>query len=330
MTFSFPNTLGHDSAKERLLKSYQNDRIPSAYLLLGDSGIGKSTLIKEFAQFVNCNAESICQTCENCKLFGMGAHPDFIVIKPDGKFIRIGQIHELAERLSLRPAYAKKRIVLVNDAHRMNLESANSFLKILEEPPLDTLIVLMAPEENLLLETILSRCQKITFSPLDSGSLEKIISEKFDVNRQEMDFILNYSGGRIRKSFIENVNVLYAMRRQVYNMITSVEIETMVSHCHQLDQWIKKDLHEYFLEFCLNWLKDFIYLEDGQADLVTNKDLLADVGNHVSPLKGDRLLAAFDITVETELSIRSNANKILALESLIIQFKQLQSGILII
>ncbi len=162
---------GHDSIKQRLLSAFHQDRIPSAYLFLGQEGIGKALLVREYAQLINCETRNNCGHCTNCRMFAGGSHPDFEIIKPSGQNIRIKQILELIEKLSLKPSYASKRVIFVKQTHRLNQESANSFLKILEEPPLDTLIVLSTTDENLLLETIVSRCQSVHFPPLTKSEL---------------------------------------------------------------------------------------------------------------------------------------------------------------
>lgn len=327
---SFPGIYGHESVKQRLIKAMETDRIPSAYLFSGESGIGKSSMVRQFAQMLNCETHDICHRCTNCLMFDEKAHPDFKIIEPSGQFIRISQIQELNEFLSLKPAYAAKRVVLVKESERMNVESANSFLKILEEPPLDTLIVLLASDEQLLMETILSRCQRIPFSPLERETLKQIIKENFNVEGKELDFVLNYSGGRIRKRFIDQVTALNTMRRQVLSMLTSLRLEQMVQHSALLEQWVKKEMHEYALEFCAAWLKDFIHLKREKPEQMTNRDLINEIDPNQAPGTPEQLTDAFDLTIETEKAIRANAGKVLAMDGLLIQLKQVFQGVPVI
>ena len=327
---NFSGIYGHDKVKEYLSKAFELDRVPSAYLFLGENGIGKSSLIREFAQLLNCDTHNLCQVCDNCRLFDSGKHPDFHLVKRNGQFIRIAQIQELISQLNLKPAYAKKRVVLIQEADRLNQESANSFLKILEEPPLDTLMVLTTSEENMLLETILSRCQKVSFSPLTHTVLKQILSERFDVNGNEVDFVINYSRGRIRKDFIDNVAVLNTMRRQVLNMLCSLTLENMVAHTTQVEQWVKKDLHLFFLEFVATWLKDFLYLKLEKQEQISNRDLVDEIDISVIRANQEQLNQAFELVVETELAVKANAGKVLALESLVIQLKQVFEGAMVL
>ena len=327
---AFETIYGHDTVKRRLLTTFENDRIPSAYLFLGADGIGKESLAREFAQLINCDTSSICHTCDNCRMFDNGAFHDYHLIKPSGQNIRISQIHQLIERLSLKPAYAKKRVVYVKHAERLNQESANSFLKILEEPPLDTLIVLSTTDEGQLLETILSRCQKIHFSPLSRDQLERIVTENYDLNEEELEFVLNYAHGRIRKGFINKVSELNVIRNQTLTMLLNLRTEKMCSFCDQVEKWGKKEGSLYFLEFCSAWVRDFICLLRGEGEKLINRDKLEELRRLEIRQTEERLHWWFDLIIETEMAIQSNAARQLALEGLLIQLRQVSHGTIVV
>lgn len=326
----FRKTIGHDFAKEIMINAFSNNRLPSAYLLVGEAGIGKRTLVEEYSQLLNCDTHVSCGTCPNCRLFQSDNHPDFLRIEPSGKFIKISQIHDLIDELSLRPVYAKKRTVLIRGAHRMNHESANSFLKILEEPPLNTILFLTTHDENLLLETIVSRCQSVRTPALEPNQIREILKQQYPLEGTELEFVLSFSRGRIREDYISNAAVLMAMNRQVLNLMQTLHTEHMVSHSALLDSWAKKDYHGYFLEFCIHWLKDFLYLKTNQPGLITNTGLINEIDRRSLPFSVEQLQWAFDLAIETELAIQSNAAKSLAMESLVIQLKQIREGAVVV
>ncbi|MBU3917579.1 DNA polymerase III subunit delta' [bacterium] len=321
---------GHDSIKQHLLLAFQQNRVSSAYLFLGQEGIGKSLLVREFAQLINCETNNNCGQCTNCRMFAGGSHPDFEIIKPSGQNIRIKQIQDLIEKLSLKPSYATKRVILLKQTHLFNQESANSFLKILEEPPLDTLIILSATDENLLIETIVSRCQKIHFPLLTKTELRTILGEKFRLGHQDTEFVLNYAQGRIRKDFITDCTVLHNIRAQVFNMLLNLRNEQMVQYMEMIAQWVTKDHHLYFLEFCATWLRDFVFMKNQQIERVANQDMLNELKAVEITQTEEQLQWSFDLTIETELAIKANAAKQLALEALLIQIKQVFAGALVI
>ncbi|NQU62763.1 MAG: DNA polymerase III subunit [SAR324 cluster bacterium] len=323
---AFSNIIGHDSIVRKLEFAFQQDRIPSSYLFVGSEGIGKSSLVKDFAQMANCETHDNCHNCDSCRMFDNGMHPDFYVIKPDGQGIRIKQIHELIGHLDLKPTYAKKRVVLVKEAHKMNQESANSFLKILEEPSLDTLIILMTPDESRLLETINSRCHKVFFSQLTVKDIRSIVNLNYQLDPDILDFVLCFAQGRIRKIFIEKAAALANMRVQVLHMLNNLKTENLYDHTLLLDHWVKQDLHNFFLEFCMAWLRDFVSVRKQGASGVINSDIMDELETASSSFSEEALQWSFDLVVETELAIQSNASKNLALESLLIQLKQIFWG----
>ena len=322
----FSKVFGHRSVIKRLKTAFQNDRIPSAYLFVGWNGIGKSTIARELAQMINCKTRDSCGRCDNCRMFGIASHPDYIVVRPTGQFIRIGQIKTLIDQLSLKPVYGQKRVVVIHEAHRMNLESANCFLKMLEEPPLNTLIVLLATDENLLLETIRSRCQKILFSTLTREQLSHVYKLYFKIKEEELEFILNYSKGCIRKKFIHKASELYNIRSLTLQILFHLTNRRMNDHFFLLEQWVKQENHLYFIEFCTAWLRDFLYLRKGKRERLYNRDVLDEVSESIVRLSAEQLQWAFDLTIETEVAIKKNAAKLLALESLLIQLKHVFAG----
>ncbi|MDH5560001.1 MAG: AAA family ATPase [Deltaproteobacteria bacterium] len=322
----FDEVIGHHETIDRLVKTFRRDHVPSSLLFTGISGIGKSLVTKKMAQMLNCECGESKRPCESCRMFNNNSHPDFICVKPKTRFIQIAQIQQLIEKLSLRPVYAKKRVVLIQDAHQMNLESANSFLKLLEEPPIDTLIVLTTWDAQLLIETILSRCQIIPFAPLNTEQLREIVSGKFSLTEADLNFVLNYSNGQIRKDLTQNATYLNVMRIQVLRMLESITTEQFVEHAQQIEKWIKKEQHFYFLEFLAQWLLDFFYLLEGRKDRLRNQDQPKSSDSIKISFSKEQLIDAFNLIIDTEMAIKANAAKPATLECLLILLKQILSG----
>ena len=112
-----------------------------------------------------------CGLCPSCRKFASGNHPDFLEIMPEGAGIKIGQVREIKKSLQYPPMEAGRRVVLLGEVHTMRREAANSLLKVLEEPPADTILILTGDEAGGILPTILSRCQVIPFFPLPTETL---------------------------------------------------------------------------------------------------------------------------------------------------------------
>jgi DNA polymerase-3 subunit delta' len=124
-----------------------------------------------------------CDECSSCKKIDSGVHPDLLVISPEGGQIRIEEIRSINDTLSLKPFEGRWKVVVVDEASTMNPYAANAFLKTLEEPPKDSLIILVSSNPERLPDTIRSRCSRVNFTPLSYEACKKVI-EKF-ISQQE-------------------------------------------------------------------------------------------------------------------------------------------------
>jgi DNA polymerase-3 subunit delta' len=197
----------HASRLEPLLDRFQRDKaLHTTLLFTGVEGVGKKSLALHFIQLLFCDrsifapledeGESLfgalpdetprtrtaCGECGSCIRASRGQWLDLIWIDPEtdeeGKRIgthKIKAFRELKEKLGLGPAEEPFRVVVIADADRMNQESANSILKVLEEPPKNWIFILTASDSSRLLPTILSRCMEIKFSPLEPDRIFSIL-----------------------------------------------------------------------------------------------------------------------------------------------------------
>ncbi len=195
------DVVGQDKAMDMLLRTLIRERVPSAYLFAGESGIGKRFAAINLAKAINClkdrtalsamrdekeDADFLrvanyasrydsCDECASCRKIDSGTHPDLVVIAPEKGEIRVGEIRAVEEALSLKPYEGRKKVVVIDDADAMNQSAANAFLKTLEEPPDESLLILVAANPDRLPSTIRSRCSRVNFAPLSQSSCERVI-----------------------------------------------------------------------------------------------------------------------------------------------------------
>ena len=192
MTARFSPVHPWNNAKAKSL-TRDRTRLPHALLLCGPKGMGKNALAQWLAQCLLCAQPSdegeACGQCQNCRLFNAGSHPDLHVVQPeaiykasedllsryaqryapadkskeskDSTVIRIDQIRSLIENAQTRPQIGACKVLLLSPADSMNVNAANSLLKLLEEPPADSYLVLIADRPARLPATIRSRCSRI-------------------------------------------------------------------------------------------------------------------------------------------------------------------------
>ncbi len=148
----------------------RRERLPHALLLQGPRGLGKAALAARLARALLCLQPAAdgeaCGACKSCRLFASGTHPDFVKLLPaeEGKAILVDQIRALGGFFYLRPHTAARKIAMITPAEAMNLNAANSLLKVLEEPPLGSVLLLVSSQPASLPVTVRSRCSRLDFA----------------------------------------------------------------------------------------------------------------------------------------------------------------------
>ncbi|MEY4641204.1 MAG: hypothetical protein RLZZ227_1198 [Pseudomonadota bacterium] len=151
----------HEDGFRQLQSRVSAGRLGHAWLFTGHQGTGKLLLARYLAQYLLCSSKEgkPCGTCPDCHLFSVDTHPDFRLMQPEKKLITIDQIRDTIEFAQNMSRRGGMKILIFEPAEAMNLNAANALLKLLEEPPQQTLLLLVSHQPGLLLATIRSRCQ---------------------------------------------------------------------------------------------------------------------------------------------------------------------------
>jgi DNA polymerase-3 subunit delta' len=256
-----------------------------------------------------------------------GNHPDILVVEPDGQFIKVEQIRELQKRLGYKPFEGKATVCIVDGADRLNISAANSLLKTLEEPPAQTHLVLIAENIRMVIPTILSRCQRINFSPLPAEEVEELLKKDASFGEEDIKTIAAMSGGSPGKAL--NMAGAFPMEENYlllkdFSSIDSVEkafsvAEKLVAK-DQVTQLMQK------LELLKFFMRDVMLTKLGSGNKIVNANQKNIIVKRATQLTIKDIISKFEIISEAEKSIIMNANKRLAVETMLLKlFKERES-----
>lgn len=207
---SFEDLIGNEKNKANFIDIINRGNISNSYMFIGQEGIGKEKFAKEFAKRILCllsNKNKCLDNCESCLKFNSQNHPDFEEVELDGNSIKISQIRKLQDNVYIKPIISPKKVFIINNADKMTQEAQNSLLKTLEEPPRYIVLILIVANENLLLNTIKSRCIKLYFSNLQRDEILKYINKNKTIENPTTN-IIDLCNGSIGKleSIKNNIN----------------------------------------------------------------------------------------------------------------------------
>ena len=280
----------------------ENSRSDSPLLKLTD---GEITLIRE-------------------ELHRKALNPYHNISIPRAKQIKISSVRQIRRDVAMSTTEPGKRVVIISEAHLMREEAANAFLKTLEEPSAQTLLILTTSHREQLLPTIVSRCQEVRFDLLNDEEIALALTERQGVDATAARLTAKLAGGSFSKA-VELVDgdlnqyrfdvvafLRGALKRSPVAAHTEIERMTSGSDRSHL---------EHVLDLLLLWLRDAFALRlTSREDLVVNQDQLPDIksfNGRFSAAPLDRMISSVEYSID---AIRRNAQPPLVLTVLAMKF----------
>ena len=227
----FETIPGQENAVSTLTAFLSSGNIPHAIIFSGISGSGKKAAAKAFAMAANCRHSETtsatgmlpCGRCRACRTISTDRHPDIHHLAPAGKMIKVEQIRQLRDAIAMKPFEATTRMVIIDDAHVMNTPAANALLKSLEEPPPDTVFLLLTDQPGRMLPTVVSRCQVVRFTPLSAEVILNGLSAIDHLSPEDRELIARLAGGSMRAAEIMAAPSWRQHRRMVLGLMASID-----------------------------------------------------------------------------------------------------------
>ena len=226
---------GREDVVEFFRRAVAAERLAHAYLFLGPAGVGKADFARELTRFLFCLNRSdsqfgdgdlgSCGTCRNCRRIEHGNLPDlhWFGRKENKRDIIIDTVRELQYEMSLKPFEGPWKVFVIEEADRLNVASANCLLKVLEEPPERSLILLLAEEQENFLPTILSRVHVVRFKELQIGELANVLVKPNGMDAEEARFLARLSGGSPGLARQLSEDGFYEVHRWLYERVSRMK-----------------------------------------------------------------------------------------------------------
>lgn len=301
------NITGQSSLKELLLSSIDSGRISHAYIFEGESGMGKKTLAYAFACQLICEVKNACGSCYDCRLALSGNHPDIITVTPDEdkQSISVDNIRALYETVMVKPYSADKKIIVIPNAEKLGHQAQNALLKMLEEPPSYIVFMLLTSNSNYFLETVLSRCIKISLLPytdeeiliaLENQGYSNVPSAVISCSDGNVGRALSLMTGgsflEMRKELAGLFDLFFDSKPRIYEMISFLE----------QNKESAGDIFEIFLSFARELIMCHLC-----ADEISRSDDFNAAG-YVSRTSLKGCMAFLNKVIETKKMLLSNVN----------------------
>ncbi|HUV50964.1 MAG TPA: DNA polymerase III subunit delta' [Anaerolineae bacterium] len=323
----------------------RHNTIPNALLFTGMEGVGKRTTAMMFAMACNClskNPGSFFQSanqatnsricyCKACVKIRSGNHPDIIHIKPSGGYIKIAQIRSLRDVLAMKPYEARMRVVIISEARAMNPSAGNALLKVLEEPPGRTILIITAIQSFDLIPTIVSRCQHIRFNPISCKRLEDILVDKEGLDYDDAKTIAILANGSLSKalSMVEPKNRINWINRRAWlintlnldmpGQISTQPVVSFLAFAAELSK--NKEILQDSLEVIKYWLRDIVVYKFCPEKII-NRDLIDNIQRVAQKLTVKQLIEKIEAIRTAQKKIKAGANLRLTLEAMLMQLAQ--------
>lgn len=306
-----------ERTRQVLLRAVKEHRLPPAYLFVGPAGVGKRTTAVALAKALNCSTQGAeaCEQCTICRRIDRQLHPDIHLVEPQGQVIKIDQVRQLRETLTLQAYEARKKVAIIDDAGRLTTEASNALLKILEEPPLETLFVLICQHLGSLPATVISRAQVLRFGLLSRAQVVTLLLEHGQ-EPGEADRAACFTGGRPGAALALDLPLTLQRRAEALQILTLAQAGDAAAMLATAEQWAKrKGDADVLLEMLLSLIRDLVVSRaDGDDTRLIHGDLYAELARLATAVPSSTLWEIFEIVHSTQEAVKHNANLQLAFE----------------
>lgn len=320
---------GHENIKKYFRETLEVNEIYHAYLLSGDEGCGKKTTAQIFAMAALCesNHGKPCGVCDSCQKAKALCHPDILYVTHE----KVGSIsvdeirQQLVMPMSVRPYYGKYKFFIIDDAQLMTPQAQNALLKTLEEPPEYGVVVLLSSNENMMLQTILSRVVKLKFGNIPKSEVKDFLIKEYEISDYKAEVCAVFAQGNIGKAVaMATMEDFYATKD------AALTLAKVIPHTATFDLLSRiKEISDYknridkYLDFLYVWYHDILmYKATADFDLCLFSDEISDISSQAEKFSYEGLEQSLKAIENAKLRLQANVNFDLVMELLLMKIKE--------
>ncbi|EJX16554.1 MAG: DNA polymerase III subunit delta' C-terminal domain-containing protein [Staphylococcus equorum] len=302
--------------RERLTKAYQSNKLSHAYLFEGDDGQTMQQVAIDFTKLILCDQDNQCQL--KVETFN---HPDFMYISSEENTIKKDQIEQLLHHMNQLPIEGDYKVYIIESFEKLTIQGENSILKFLEEPPENTIAILLTTKPEQILDTIHSRCQHVYFKPINKANFINRLVER-DISRPVAELLSTYTTQIETAVTLNEEADLMALRKSVIKwcqLLLTNRPMALIAIVDLLKQAKNRRLQMVTLAAVNGFFQDVMHAKVGMTDDMIYQDLQVDVQEYTKKLTYNQIILMYDQITEAHKKLNQNVNPTLVFEQIVIK-----------
>lgn len=325
----FKDIIGQDQLKEYFVKALQKKQFSHAYILTGETGMGRKTLAEAFAMSLLCESDQPepCEKCHSCIQFMTGNHPDMVYVKHSKpNSIGVDDVREqVINDVGIRPYNNGYKVYLIDEAEKLTVQAQNALLKTIEEPPSYAVILLITNNADAFLPTILSRCVVLKLKPLYDQVIEEYLTKNLMVDQKQAKIYTAFARGNLGRAIsLASSDSFMNMEETITRFLKALPEMSIVEMLEKLKMMRDDNMNmDDCLDFMSLWYRDVLLFKATQdMNLIIFKDeyrYIKEISDKSSFPGLDTVIQAID---KAKTRLHANVNFELTMELMLLTIKE--------
>ena len=302
--------------QQQLANAYHSNKLSHAYLFEGDDAQTMKRVAIHFTKLILCNNSNQCEL--KVDTFN---HPDFSYVSSDENTINKEQIEQLVHHMNQLPIEGQYKVYIIEDFEKLTVQGENSILKFLEEPPDNTIAILLSTKPEQILDTIHSRCQHVYFKPIDKRQfIERLV--EMSIARPVAEMLSTYTTQIEAASSLNEEFDLVTLRKSIIRwcqLILSNKAMALIGVIELLKQAKNRKLQLLTLSAVNGFFEDIMHAKIEMDNYYTFSDLTEEIENYANQLTFNQLILMYDQITEAHKKLNQNVNPTLVFEQIVIK-----------